>query len=245
MTWCRQNGRAGYHRGLGEGRRDNHYTDMHAAMRGHGTTAPSGNILKARAVEQGSKIVAAPPDDIFVVLELPRGNLETIYPRSLVLPAVAAAVQVVNPGFNPLRAKPSPDVNLLVTGLDYKFQLSKSSRGETSLLMKVQHELGPLFLLLCRLEYWHLKVVVQDGDFSTAWQLATAHRVDLNLIVDYGWPAFLSRADDFVAQVSNDQDIVDLLSAVREDSVVADQGLYSGLPPASTSPPTAEVRSHR
>ena len=67
---------------------------MHAAMRGHGTSAPSGNILKARAVEQGSRIVAAPPDDIFVVLELPRGNLETIYPRSLVLPAVAAAVQV-------------------------------------------------------------------------------------------------------------------------------------------------------
>ena len=82
---------------MGEGRKENHYTDMHAAMRGHGTTAPSGNILKARAVEQGSKIVAAPPDDIFVVLELPRGNLETIYPRSLVLPAVASAIQVLNP----------------------------------------------------------------------------------------------------------------------------------------------------
>ena len=79
---------------MGEGQRDNHYTDMHAAMRGHGTLVPSGNILKARAVEHGSRIVAAPPDEIFVVLELPRGNLETIYPRSLVLPAVAAAVEV-------------------------------------------------------------------------------------------------------------------------------------------------------
>lgn len=81
-------------RGLGEGRRGNHYTDMHTAMRGHGTAIPSSNILKARAIEQGSRIVAAPPDDIYVVLQLPRGNLETIYPRSLVLPAVASAVQV-------------------------------------------------------------------------------------------------------------------------------------------------------
>ena len=86
-----------------------------------------------------------------------------------------------------------------------------------------------------------INVIVQDADFSTAWQLATAHRVDLNLMVDYGWPAFLSKAEDFVAQVPSDQDIVDLLSALREDSVVAENGLYSGLPPASTSKPTAEV----
>ena len=75
-------------------KRHNHYADMHAAMRGHAAAVPSGNILKARAVEQGSVIVAAPPDGIAVVLQLPRGNLETVYPRSLVLPAVASAVQV-------------------------------------------------------------------------------------------------------------------------------------------------------
>ena len=83
------------HRGMGEtSKRHNHYADMHAAMRGHATAVPSGNILKARAVEQGSVIVAAPPDGIAVVLQLPRGNLETVYPRSLVLPAIASAVQV-------------------------------------------------------------------------------------------------------------------------------------------------------
>lgn len=83
--------------------------------------------------------------------------------------------------------------------------------------------------------------MMQEGDFSKAWQLATAHRVDLNLIVDYGWPAFLSKAENFVDQVPDDQDIVDLLSAVREDSVVAEHGLYSGLPPASLGDPAAEV----
>lgn len=92
---CRNGWRERHHRGLGEGQKGaNHYTHMHAAMRGHGTRAPGGNILRARALEQGSRIVAAPPDDISVILELPRGNLETIYPRSLVLPAVAAAVEV-------------------------------------------------------------------------------------------------------------------------------------------------------
>ena len=89
--WCREQ----RHRGLGEtSKRHNHYADMHLAMRGHATAVPSGNILKARAVEQGSVIVAAPPDGIAVVLQLPRGNLETVYPRSLVLPAIASAVQV-------------------------------------------------------------------------------------------------------------------------------------------------------
>ena len=83
--------------------------------------------------------------------------------------------------------------------------------------------------------------MMQGGDYSKAWQLATAHRVDLNLIVDYGWPDFLSKAEDFVDQVPDDQDIVDLLSAMREDSVVAENGLYSGLPPASPTDPTAEV----
>ena len=59
------------HRGLGEGRKRNYYTDMHLAMRGHGASLPSANILRARAVEQGSRIVAAPPGDIRIVLQVP------------------------------------------------------------------------------------------------------------------------------------------------------------------------------
>lgn len=88
--------RARRRRGIGEGKYgENHYTAMHAAMRGHGAALPSSGILKARAVEQGSMIVSVPPEGTAVVLQMPRGNLETIHPRSLVLPAVAAAVQVV------------------------------------------------------------------------------------------------------------------------------------------------------
>lgn len=79
---------------------------------------------------------------------------------------------------------------------------------------------------------------MQEGDFAKAWQLATAHRVDLNLLVDYGWPKFLLQAESFIDQVSDDQDIVDLLSALREKSVVEEGGLYSGLPPAN---PTAHL----
>lgn len=38
-----------------------------------------------RSVERGSRIVTVVPADIKLVLQMPRGNLETIYPRALVL----------------------------------------------------------------------------------------------------------------------------------------------------------------
>ncbi|CAG8791352.1 36002_t:CDS:2, partial [Racocetra persica] len=41
-----------------------------------------------RRVERGSKIVCAAYYDVFLVLQMPRGNLETIYPRALVLASV-------------------------------------------------------------------------------------------------------------------------------------------------------------
>ena len=78
-------------------------------------------------------------------------------------------------------------------------------------------------------------------DFAKAWQLSTAHRVDLNLLVDYGWPKFLSRAQAFVDQVPDDQDVIDLLSALQEASVVKEGGLYAGLPPASPDLSTEQV----
>ena len=78
------------------------------------------------------------------------------------------------------------------------------------------------------------------SDFESAWQLATAHRVDLNLLVDYGWPRFLQTAADFVRQVPDDQDLMDLLSALRGDSVLAEGGLYAGLPPADMPGPEVD-----
>jgi len=41
-----------------------------------------------RKVERGSRIVVAVPSSMSLVLQLPRGNLETINPRPLVLEVV-------------------------------------------------------------------------------------------------------------------------------------------------------------
>ena len=38
-----------------------------------------------RRVERGSKIVTVVGDDTKVILQMPRGNLETIHPRALIL----------------------------------------------------------------------------------------------------------------------------------------------------------------
>ena len=45
-----------------------------------------------RRVERGSKIVTVVPCDTKVVLQMPRGNLETIHPRALVLSCVRKAL---------------------------------------------------------------------------------------------------------------------------------------------------------
>ncbi|KAJ3288043.1 hypothetical protein HK104_008357 [Borealophlyctis nickersoniae] len=47
---------------------------------------------QSRRVERGAKIVIAVPSDIALVLQMPRGNLETIYPRALVLSTVRQAL---------------------------------------------------------------------------------------------------------------------------------------------------------
>ncbi|KAK9712591.1 putative elongator complex protein 1 [Basidiobolus ranarum] len=53
---------------------------------------PTDNTLKydetIRRVERGSKIVAAISSSMSLVLQMPRGNLETVYPRAMVLSAV-------------------------------------------------------------------------------------------------------------------------------------------------------------
>jgi elongator complex protein 1 len=43
---------------------------------------------ETRRVERGSLIVAACPSSMSLVLQMPRGNLETVYPRPLVLAVV-------------------------------------------------------------------------------------------------------------------------------------------------------------
>ncbi len=78
-------------KGLGAGKYDNLYTAMHAAMRPQG--AQGARDITIRAVEQGARLLAAPPHGVRVVLQMPRGNLEGICPRVLVLAGIAAHLQ--------------------------------------------------------------------------------------------------------------------------------------------------------
>ncbi|KAJ3242809.1 hypothetical protein HDU78_001127 [Chytriomyces hyalinus] len=56
---------------------------------------PTGSMVHdetLRRVERGSKIVTAVPGDMKLVLQMPRGNLETIYPRALVLSSIRSSL---------------------------------------------------------------------------------------------------------------------------------------------------------
>lgn len=48
---------------------------------------------RCRSIERGAKIVAVMPTTYSVVLQMPRGNLETIYPRALVLAAIRRSIE--------------------------------------------------------------------------------------------------------------------------------------------------------
>ncbi len=43
--------------------------------------------------------------------------------------------------------------------------------------------------------------VLQAHEYGEAFELTSNNRVDLNVMVDYAWPEFLSHADDFVTEV--------------------------------------------
>jgi elongator complex protein 1 len=48
---------------------------------------------RCRSIERGAKIVTVMPTAYSVVLQMPRGNLETIYPRALVLAAIRRSIE--------------------------------------------------------------------------------------------------------------------------------------------------------
>lgn len=75
---------------------------MKVAMRGGGSASATGAGVRWRAVEAGARLLAAPPGDYHVIMQLPRGNLETIAPRRLLLSCIAAALQVRGPSSPPL-----------------------------------------------------------------------------------------------------------------------------------------------
>ncbi|KAK0548116.1 putative elongator complex protein 1 [Tilletia horrida] len=58
----------------------------------NGTEVAAETLALGRTVERGSRIVAAVPSSMSLVLQMPRGNLETICPRPMVLEVVRAAL---------------------------------------------------------------------------------------------------------------------------------------------------------
>ncbi|EMC97050.1 hypothetical protein BAUCODRAFT_46874, partial [Baudoinia panamericana UAMH 10762] len=48
---------------------------------------------RCRSIERGAKIVTVMPSTSSLVLQMPRGNLETVYPRALILSAVRACIK--------------------------------------------------------------------------------------------------------------------------------------------------------
>ena len=79
--------------GMGHARQENVYSQMHAAMK----PALQAQEASARRIEQGGLLVAAPPGSHTAILQMPRGNLEVVCPRPLVVAAIAHALQVCSP----------------------------------------------------------------------------------------------------------------------------------------------------
>ena len=64
------------------------------------------------------------------------------------------------------------------------------------------------------------------------------YQVDLNLLVDWNWPAFLYDVPAFVQAVPTPSDLTDLLFALRPGNMCEEGGLYAGIPlkPSAASP---------
>ena len=48
---------------------------------------------RCRSIERGAKLVAVMPSSFSLTLQMPRGNLETIYPRALVLAGIRRNIE--------------------------------------------------------------------------------------------------------------------------------------------------------
>lgn len=51
---------------------------------------------RCRNVERGSRLVTAIPSSMSIVLQMPRGNLETIFPRAMVVAGIRSLVDEKN-----------------------------------------------------------------------------------------------------------------------------------------------------
>ena len=116
-----------------------------------------------RTVEDGCLLVSLPEGSVDVIMQAPRGNLEIIRPRALVLPAIEDA-------------------------LDRR-------------------------------------------EFAAAWQAAIVNRVDLNVLVNHGWPSIVEKGSvrGFLEAVGSDSDVAGFLQSlktVRNDEGGADNKVH-------------------
>ncbi|KAK4667213.1 putative elongator complex protein 1 [Podospora pseudopauciseta] len=56
------------------------------------------NDERCRSIERGGRLVVAMPSRMSIVLQMPRGNLETIYPRAMVLSGIRDLIEAKNYG---------------------------------------------------------------------------------------------------------------------------------------------------
>lgn len=65
-----------------------YYTETMKKMNGGAAEKGQDSSVIKRSIERGSRIVTVVPSATTLVLQMPRGNIETIYPRPLVLQIV-------------------------------------------------------------------------------------------------------------------------------------------------------------
>lgn len=72
------------------------------------------NDERCRSIERGARLVTAMPTKMSIVLQMPRGNLETIFPRAMVLSGIRQLVEQNRYGeaFSTCRAQ-RVDMNIL------------------------------------------------------------------------------------------------------------------------------------
>lgn len=51
---------------------------------------------RCRSIERGARLVTAMPTSASLVLQMPRGNLETIYPRAMVVSGIRSLIEQKN-----------------------------------------------------------------------------------------------------------------------------------------------------
>lgn len=94
-----------------------------------------GRNWQRRAVESGARLVAVPSSSPMVVLQMPRGNLEGIYPRSLVLAMVLSMLEEdrYSDAFTVV-CRHRIDLNILV---DYKWPFAQTKAGARTLVVSL------------------------------------------------------------------------------------------------------------